>query len=363
MKQGTQRARDTGFFAHPSFDGHEQVILAHDAETGLKAIIAIHDRTLGPALGGCRMWPYADENAAIDDVLRLSRGMTYKNSLAGLDYGGGKAVIIADPHTDKSAALLRAFGDAVERLGGIFITGEDVGISDRDMEEVATRTAHVRGIRANGLGDPSPFTAWGVFSAMQAAVRYRLARPSLDGLHVALQGLGHVGSRLAALLHENGARLTVSDIDSERLDEARRRYGASVAPVEDIHKTPADIFAPCALGGFLNRKTIPEIAAGIVCGAANNQLLTAEDGPFLRKRGILYCPDYLVNAGGAISIAPPRRELSAEQMKARVGRIGDTLMQVLSRADSEGAPPERIADRIAEERIAAARQGGHRASA
>lgn len=349
-------------FGHSSFEGHEQVVFAHDAASGLRAIIAIHDRTLGPALGGTRMWTYDSEIAAVDDVLRLSRAMTYKNALAGIDYGGGKAVVMGDPRSGKSRALLNAFGDAVDRLGGAFVTGEDVGMGEADMEAVAARTAHVRGIRANGLGDPSPFTAWGVFCAMRAAVRYRLGRPSLSGLHIALQGLGHVGSRLASLVHADGGRLTVADVDEARVDETARRYGAAAADPRDIHKTPADIFAPCALGGFLNRKTIPEIGAPIVCGAANNQLLTPEDGARLMERDVLYCPDYLVNAGGVISIAPPRRECSAEEMKARVSTIGDTLARLLSRAEADGLPTSVVADRIAEERIAAARRG-HRASA
>lgn len=341
---------------HPSFAGHEQVSFRDDPARGLKSIIAIHDSTLGPALGGCRMWAYACDAEALDDVLRLSRGMTYKNALAGLPHGGGKAVILADPRTAKADALFEAFGEHVESLGGRYITAEDVGISDTDMEVVARRTAHVRGIRATGLGDPSPFTAWGVFCAMRAAVRFRTGRTSLDGLTVAVQGLGHVGGRLAALAHADGAKLIVADIDPARVADAQGRFGARGATVNAIHMASADVFAPCALGGGLNGKTIGAIGAGIVCGAANNQLRTPADGAALMDRGILYAPDYLVNGGGVISIAPERPGMSAEDMKARVSRIGDTLTAVLARAKAEGVGPEIVADRMAEERIAAARR-------
>jgi leucine dehydrogenase len=340
---------------HPSYDAHEDVSIHHDPDSGLEAIVAIHDTTLGPALGGCRMWPYASRHEALDDVLRLSRGMTYKNALAGLPLGGGKAVIVADPKKDKSHARFEAFGDHVDTLGGRYITAEDVGISDADMEVVARRTNHVRGIRATGLGDPSPYTAWGVFCSLRAAARFRFGRTSLDGLTVALQGLGHVGGRLAALLHADGARLVVADIDADRVAEIAARTGAKVAPVNEIHAADADIFAPCALGAGLNETTIPEIRADIVCGAANNQLRTPEDGAALVARGILYAPDYLVNAGGVISIAPERPGMTADDMKERIARIDATLTAVLARAEKDGVSPAIIADRMAEERIAAAR--------
>lgn len=342
-------------FQHPSFDGHERICFFSESKSGLRAIIAIHDTTLGPALGGCRMWAYADGGDPLDDVLRLSRGMTYKNALAGLPLGGGKAVIVADPATDKSPALFEAFGRAVDSLGGRYITGEDVGVSDVDMEVVARRTAHVRGIRATGLGDPSPFTAWGVFCAMRAAVRYRWGKPSLEGLTVGVQGLGHVGSRLAALVRADGARLIVGDIDAAKVEAARRRLDAVIVAADTVHAADIDVFAPCALGGGLNESTIPEIRAAIVCGAANNQLRTPADGLALAARGILYAPDYLVNAGGVIAIAPDRPGIDADAMKNRVARIGDTLTAVLRRAEAEGASPEQVADRLAEERIAAGR--------
>lgn len=343
--------------AHPSFDNHEQVSFHHDPVSGLRTVIAIHDTTLGPAMGGCRMWSYASDEDALDDVLRLSRGMTYKNALAGLPYGGGKSIIIANSKTDKSHALFEAFGDHIETLDGRYITGEDVGISDADMEVVAHRTEHVRGIRATGLGDPSPFTAWGVFCGLRTAVRNRLDRNSLDGLSVAVQGLGHVGGRLAALIHADGARLIVADIDKDRVAATVARTEAKVVSVEEIHAVDADIFAPCALGGGLNETSVPEIRAGIICGAANNQLRTPEDGAALLARGILYAPDYVVNAGGAISIVPDYPGMNADDMKTRVTRIGPTLARILSRAEAEGVSPEVIADRMAEERINEAAHG------
>ena len=342
--------------AHLSFDDHAHVDMRRDPETGLHSIIAVHDTTLGPALGGCRMWPYASEAEALDDVLRLSRGMTYKNALADLPLGGGKAVIIADPKTDKSPALMEAFARHVESLGGLYITAEDVGISDTDMEIVARRTAHVRGIRATGLGDPSPFTAWGVFCALRAALRFATGAASLSGLTVAVQGLGHVGGRVATLAHADGARLIVADIDEERVAEIVARTGARVVPVDQIHAVEADVYAPCALGGGLNAATIPDIRAEVVCGAANNQLRTPADGASLLTRGILYAPDYVANAGGVISIAPDRPGMSAEDMKARISRIGDTLTMIFARARADGVGPEVIADRMAEERIAAAKR-------
>lgn len=341
---------------HPSFDGHAHVDIRHDPDTGLHSIIAVHDTTLGPALGGCRMWPYSSEYEALDDVLRLSRGMTYKNALADLPLGGGKAVIIADPKTDKSPALMEAFARHVDSLGGLYITAEDVGISDTDMEVVARHTPHVRGIRATGLGDPSPYTAWGVFCAMRAAVRFATGAASLSGLTVAVQGLGHVGGRVATLAHADGARLIIADIDRDRVDEIAARTGAEVVEVKDIHAVKADVFAPCALGGGLNETTIPDIRAEIICGAANNQLRTPADGTALLTRGILYAPDYVANAGGVISIAPDRPGMSAEDMKARISRIGDTLAMIFARARADGVGPEVIADRMAEERIVAARR-------
>ncbi|HZD26178.1 MAG TPA: Glu/Leu/Phe/Val dehydrogenase dimerization domain-containing protein, partial [Alphaproteobacteria bacterium] len=241
-------------FASPSFHDHEQVVFCRDAAAGLRAIIAIHDTTLGPALGGCRIWAYPDDDAALEDVLRLSRGMTYKAALARLPYGGGKAVIIADARHDKTPALMQAFGRAVDRLGGRYITAEDVGTSPDDMMEVHKSTGHVVGIAAGSKwdGDPSPATAWGCFHGLRATVRHALGRDDLAGLRVAIQGLGHVGWALAGFLHEVGAELTVTDIDSARLDTAKREFGATVVEPDRIYDATADVFAPCALGAVLN---------------------------------------------------------------------------------------------------------------
>jgi leucine dehydrogenase len=339
----------TGIFDHPDFDGHEQVQIVHDQASGLRAIIAVHDTTRGPALGGCRVWGYENDAAALADVLRLSRGMSYKAALAGLALGGGKAVVLTAPERPKTPEMMRAMGRAVEALGGRYITAEDVGSSVADMDEVAKATAHVAGRDADG-GDPSPFTAHGVFLCLEAAVRHRLGR-GLDGVHVAVKGLGHVGHALAAELHAAGARLTVADIDPARVARAAQAFGAAVAPVQAIASVPADVFAPCALGGDLGEGTIPWLGAGIVCGAANNQLATPADGARLLRRGVLYCPDYLVNAGGLISVARRPLGMDADAVAAKLAGLPATLMVVLLRAERQGAQPDAVADRIARARF------------
>ena len=339
----------TAVFDHPDFDAHEEVVFAHDPATGLRAIIAIHDTTLGPALGGCRIRDYASDDAALADVLRLSRGMSYKAALAGLPLGGGKAVILTAPGRPKTPAMMRAMGRAVERLGGRYVTAEDVGSTVADMDEVAKATAHVGG-RAGDGGDPSPFTARGVFLCLEAAVRHRLGR-DLAGVHVALKGLGHVGFALAGFLHAAGARLTVADIDAGRVAEAKRAFGAAVAPVEAIAALGADVFAPCALGGDLCAAAIPRLGAGIVCGAANNQLATAEDGIRLARRGVLYCPDYLVNAGGVISVARGPLGLTPEAVEAKLAGLPRTLIEVIAAAERAGRCPGAVADDIARARF------------
>jgi leucine dehydrogenase len=338
-------------FEHPDFDSHQEVVFAHDPASGLRAIIAIHDTTLGPALGGCRIWDYASEAEALADVLRLSRGMSYKAALAGLPLGGGKAVIMTSPGRPKTPAMLRAMGRAVDGLGGRYITAEDVGSSIADMDEVARTTSHVAGRDADG-GDPSPFTAKGVFLCLKATVRHRLGR-GLEGVHVAVKGLGHVGTALAGFLHEAGARLTVADIDANRVARARAAFGADAVPVEAIAAVEADVFAPCALGGDLSERTIPHLGAGIVCGAANNQLETEADGERLERRGVLYCPDYLVNAGGLISVARRPLRLEATAVEAKLAGLPATLLDVLAAARREGATPGAVADRIARTRFRA----------
>lgn len=338
-------------FDHPEFRNHEMVSFACDPVTGLKAIIAVHDTTLGPALGGCRIWPYATSEEALTDALRLSSGMTYKNALANLDLGGGKAVILADARKDKTPEMMRAFGAFVERLSGSYITAEDVGVSPEDMEAVAEKTAHVRGTMATGLGDPSPYTALGVFSGIKAAARHALGANDLHGLTVSVQGLGHVGYDLCRHLHAAGAKLIVSDIREDAVAKAVQAFDAEGMNPDDAHQAKADIFAPCALGGSLNAKTIPEIKGRIVAGAANNQLLSAADGQDLKARGILYAPDYAINAGGVISIALSRPGESDELVVEKTEEIGNTLQKIFQRAEAENLPPEVIANHLAEERL------------
>ena len=330
----------TAVFDHPDFDAHEDVVFAHDPATGLRAIIAIHDTTLGPALGGCRIRHYASDDAALADVLRLSRGMSYKAALAGLPLGGGKAVILTAPGRPKTPAMMRAMGRAVERLGGRYVTAEDVGSTVADMDEVAKATAHVGG-RAGDGGDPSPFTARGVFLCLEAAVRHRLGR-DLAGVHVALKGLGHVGFALAGL-PARGRRAADRRRHRRRPGgaSAKRAFGAAVAPVEAIAALGADVFAPCALGGDLCAAAIPRLGAGIVCGAANNQLATAEDGIRLARRGVLYCPDYLVNAGGVISVARKPLGLTPEAVEAKLAGLPSDAHRGHRRRRARGPLPGR----------------------
>jgi leucine dehydrogenase len=342
-------------FTHPDFDGHEQVVFSQNGRHGLKSIIAIHNTTLGPALGGCRIWDYETEGAALSDVLRLSRGMSYKAALAGLPLGGGKSVILADSRTEKTPGMMRAMGRAVERLGGRYIIAEDVGAEVADMDEIARETRHVSGL-SGGAGDPSPWTAEGVFLSLRAAVRHRLGR-DLSGVRVSVTGLGHVGSNLCRLLAQAGVRLLVSDIREEAIARMVEAHGAAAVPVGEAHTVEADVFAPCALGAGLNEATIPQIAALIICGAANNQLAVAGDDARLAERGILYAPDYLVNAGGLISVARPSTGLSDAEARAKLERIPETLLHVFELAEREGVAPGAAADRLAQARLNGSRSG------
>lgn len=339
-------------FDHPETGDHENVVFVQDNDTGLRAIIAVHDTTLGPALGGCRVWPYEKPADALTDALRLSRGMTYKNSLAGLDLGGGKAVIIADPRKDKTPALMEVFGKHVERLSGNYITAEDVGVSPDDMEAVARHTDHVRGTSATGLGDPSPYTALGVFEGIKASAKHVYGSEDLTGRTVSVQGLGHVGYDVARQLHDAGAKLIVSDIHAPAVIRAIEAFGATAVDPGEAHMVAADIFVPCALGAGLNARTVPNIQAKIVAGAANNQLETPADGEALRKRGILYAPDYAINAGGVISIALATPGGKDDMVREKTVAIGDTLTTIYERAAKEESTPERVADTMAEERLA-----------
>ena len=337
-------------FSAPDFDDHEQVVFAHDAASGLKAIIAIHDTTLGPGMGGCRIWPYTTEQAALTDALRLSRGMTYKSALAGLPMGGGKCVVIGEAASIKTPALLSALGDAIERLGGRYITAEDVGTSPADMAVVARATRYVTGFDRDGGGDPSPFTARGVYHGIRAAVKHRLATDSLKGIHVAVQGLGHVGAALCGLLAEAGARLSVTDIDAGRCHRIAHRLGAKPVAPDAILDVAADVFAPCALGAVITAEALPRLRFAIIAGAANNQLATDELADALRERGILYAPDYAINAGGIIEVA--QRWLGDDTpVDARITGIHDTLLALFVRAERQGISTLAAADLQARERL------------
>ena len=339
------------------FADHEQVVFVSDDKSGLKAIIAVHNSNLGPALGGCRMWPYGSEEEAIRDVLRLSRGMTYKSAMAELKLGGGKSVIIGNPRTQKTPELLAAFARALERLNGRYIAAEDSGTSVDDMKYVAQFTQHVAGLadkpseHGTRSGDPSPATAYGTFIGIQAAVQQRLGRDSLDGLRVAVQGLGHVGLDLAGQLKKAGAQLWVTDIHRETLDKAEQELGATVVAPDEIYGLDVDVFALCALGAILNDSTIPQLKAKVVAGASNNQLAEPRHGVELMKRGILYAPDYIINAGGIIDVYHERIGFDRAALLQHIERIRDNLIEVFERARQEERPTGEVADAIAEERF------------
>ncbi len=344
-------------FDHPEFAGHEEVAFCHDKASGLRAIIAIHDTTLGPALGGCRMWPYGGDGEALTDVLRLSKGMTYKAALAGLALGGGKTVIIGDPRQDKTEARLEALGRFIETLGGRYVTAEDVGITVRDVQVMGRATSHVAGIPEKGSGDPSPATAWGVFSGLKACVRHKLGREDLSGLRVAVQGLGAVGYELCRHLAAAGAELLVADLDPERTARAGAEFQAKAVPAESIHAQAVDIFAPCALGGVINDRTLPELKAAIVAGSANNQLAAPRHGALLAQAGHLYAPDYVLNAGGIINISHEGPDYDEAKAFAQVARIGATLSEIFRLAEAQEIATADAADALAEARLEKARQG------
>lgn len=341
-------------FGMRDFDDHELVVFGRDAGTGLRAIVAVHSSTLGPAAGGCRMWPYASTTEAVTDVLRLSRGMSYKNALAGLPFGGGKAVIIGDSRM-KSPELFEAYGRFVDSLGGRYVTAEDVGTTLADMEQVARRTRFVSGLgRRNGSagGDPGPKTALGVFLGIKAAVRFRLGRSDLEGLSVAVQGVGGVGYHLCRLLAAEGVRLRVADLRCSAVDRVRDELGAAAVRPESVLAEDVDVLAPCALGAVLSSQTIPQLRARIVAGAANNQLAQDEDGLALQLAGVTYAPDYVINAGGIISVAREYLGGATEaQVTAEINGIPARLTEILERARREKLPTNAIADAMARERI------------
>lgn len=333
--------------------GHEQVVHCHNAETGLRAIIAIHDTTLGPALGGLRMWPYEDEQAALTDVLRLSRGMTYKNALAGLNLGGGKAVIIGDPNRDKSEALMRSFGRFLDSLGGRYITAEDVGMTETDMEYILRETDWVVGnsTMRGGSGDPSPFTAQGTVAGIRACLRERFGREEVGDFSYAVQGVGHVGMELVHLLRQHDAKVYVTDVNEDSVQRAVDEYGCEAVESEAIYNTDAEVFCPCALGGVINAETLPRLRCQIVAGAANNQLADAESGDALFDKGIVYAPDYAINAGGVMNVSLELEGYNPERAHAMVERIDATVTAIFARARAEGVATWRAADREAESRI------------
>ena len=348
-------------FTHREFDQHEQVSFFHDPASGLKAIIAVHNTNLGPALGGCRMWAYEDESKALEDVLRLSRGMTYKAAVAGVPLGGGKSVIIGDSKKDKTPALMRAMGKAVERMAGRYIIAEDVGTSVEDMVFVHENTNHVVGLPTGGAdkggGDPSPVTAMGVFAGIKAAVKYRLKKDSLAGVRVAVQGLGHVGASLCKLLASEKAELLVTDMQKDRVDQMMRDFGAKAVGLNDIYGADVDVFAPCALGAIINDDTLKQLKCTVVAGAANNQLKEPKHGDALKAKNILYAPDYVINAGGLLNVyyefqaRKVGKAYNRDEALNHVNKIRETTEQIFKRAEKENISTAQAADREAESRF------------
>ena len=337
---------------------HEQVIFCHDAESGLDSIIAIHDTTLGPALGGTRMWPYRSTHEALIDVLRLSEGMTYKAAVAELELGGGKAVIIGDSRRDKTPELLRAHGRFVDTLGGRYITAEDVGIGVEDMEYVYEETRHVTGIRSSpqGSGDPSPVTAYGVYNGIKASCLKKLGTDDVEGVRIAVQGAGHVGYYLCENLAADGAVISITDIDEERVHKVVADFGATPVEPDEIYDVNCEVFAPCALGAIINDATLRRLRCQIVAGGANNQLEEDRHGDALDAKGVLYAPDYVINAGGLINVYGEIVGYGLETAKEKARGIYGTLLSIYDIAAEDGIPTYRAADRLARERIRKARE-------
>jgi len=330
--------------------GHEQVVYCHEPTSGFRGIIAIHDTTLGPALGGTRFWNYASDDEALEDVLRLSRGMTYKAAVAGLNLGGGKAVIIGDNRTKRREMIFRAHGRFVDSLKGRYITAEDVGTSVEDMDYVEMETEFVTGVAA-GSGDPSPVTAYGTYRGIKACAREKYGDDSLEGRTVAVQGVGHVGYYLCGYLAAEGAKLVVTDIDAERVKKVVDEFRAEAVAIDAIYGVQAEIFAPCALGAVINDKTLPQFKFDIVAGAANNQLAEERHGDEVEAKGILYAPDYVINAGGLINVYGELNGWSADRANRKAGEIHDTLLALFELAKEQGITTHEAADRFAERRI------------
>jgi len=353
--QVSVNATDTSITSRMAAFDHEQVVFCQDNVTGLKAIIAIHDTTLGPAVGGTRMWAYSNENDALTDVLRLSRGMTYKSALAGLNIGGGKAVIIGDARKDKSEPLMRRFGKFVGSLGGKYITAEDVGISTKDMELIHLETKHVVGLPdyLNGSGDPSPVTAYGVYMGMKASAKELTGSDDLSGKKVLVQGVGHVGEHLVERLVQEGAIVTIADIYEDRVKYVVNKYNVKAIEVDKVYDNGMDIYSPCALGATVNDDTLAKLKCSIICGAANNQLANEViHGDAVLKQGILYAPDYLVNAGGIINCYWEIIGYNRQAALAQAEDIYNTTLKIYSKSKEENIPTYLAANRLAEARIA-----------
>lgn len=342
-----------GVFDRMEKDGHEQVLFCYDKATGLKAIIAIHDTTLGPALGGCRMWPYGTEEEALEDAMRLSRGMTYKSAASGQNHGGGKAVIWGNPRTDKSEELFRAFGQFVQTLGGRFVTGTDVGTEKTDFIYSRMESPHLVALpeEYGGSGDSSIITAYGVWRGMKAAAMHMWGNNSLKGRKVAVQGLGKVGYHLVEHLSDEGAEITVTDILPENIQRARDSFSVRVVSPEEIYDQECDIFSPNALGSVINDVTIPRLTCQIIAGAANNQLTEPRHGEELHRRGILYAPDYVINAGGLIQVADELQGYNRDRAFRKTSMIYERLLEIFAISKAEGIPTHAAADRMAERRI------------
>jgi leucine dehydrogenase len=342
-------------FGQVSFNDHEQIVFCNDKDTGLKAIIGIHNTVLGPALGGTRMWKYANEWEALNDVLRLSRGMTYKSAISGLNLGGGKAVIIADAKVDKTPEMIIKFGEYIHSLSGKYITAEDVGTTTADMDLIRDVTPYVTGISESkgGSGNPSPVTAYGVYMGMKAAAKYQFGSEKLDGKKVLVQGIGHVGETLVDYLTKEGALVQITDINENRLLEMETKYGASIYRGADLYAADVDIYAPCALGATINDETIHRIKARVIAGAANNQLANEViHGQILKDKGIAYAPDFLINAGGIINVYGEIVGYGKEEAMKRTENIFNTTLEIFSFAEAQGVTTHQAALSIAEKRIA-----------
>ena len=341
-------------FGQLSFDSHEQIVFCNDEDTGLKAIIGIHNTVLGPALGGTRMWTYQSEWHALNDVLRLSRGMTYKSAITGLNLGGGKAVIIGDAKTQKNDALMRKFGEFVNSLSGRYITAEDVGMETRDMDVIREVTPHVTGISESngGSGNPSPVTAFGVYMGMKAAVKHKFGSDSLDGKKILVQGVGHVGETLVKLVSDEGAQVIINDINENRLEELSKKYNTNVILGNDIYNLDLDIYAPCALGASINDDTIHQLNTKVIAGAANNQLADeVKHGRILKEKGIAYAPDFLINAGGIINVYGELEGYSKEESLKKTENIYNTTLEIFKLSEKENITTHRAAFNIAQKRI------------